>query len=401
MIPTFKNVTGGGKDGQWVYVENLNPDGDLSLRHALTRTDIQGPRNIGFKVTGDIYGSIDVTNVSNFTIHGDTSPGGICLRNAPDDLGDTLNIQTDNVIIDNLRIRPGYTDQPVSEGRRALNFQRTKGAIVSNCSLTWAYDQICGAWYGCEDILFYRNIIAEGFHSYPNGKYGMGCLVGDTIGGTGGGDVYFYQNIFAHNKGRNPKTNIAGIAHLWNNLIYNPGDWVIHLDNRFGPPRADVIGNVLIPGAQSNSNAQWLVRADGGAELFTLDNIGWSAGVVYNPDSVKFRTDPFMPDIPFNTVLADKLEDHLYAWAGPDIRDDVDARILRGIRNRTGTQIGNEADVGGYPVLVAPEPEPGSHRIRAMISIRPPVIEGYRIVSLDNVIKGADGYVAIFEMEAE
>lgn len=363
----FLNITGGG-DGQWVWVENLNPEGDLSLRHALTRTDIEGPRNIGFKVSGDIFGSID-TSLSNYTMHGATSPGGICLRNAPDDMGDRLNNRGDNIILDNVRIRPGYTpNSNTSESRRALNFQGTKGAIVSNCSLTWAYDQIVSAWYGTEDILFSRNIIAEGLYDYGNGKYGMGALIGDAKGGTGGGDVYFYQNIFAHNKGRNPKINIAGIAYLWNNLIYNPGDWVIHLGDRFGLPRADVIGNVLIPGSQSNNNAKWPVRADGNAELFAYDNIGpcrrWSdwddlaKGVIYDGENVDLILSPHQPDIPLEIVAAQHLEGHLLPVVGALPHDDADTNILYNIHHRTGSQIGNEAEVGGYPELVEPIPEP-------------------------------------------
>lgn len=335
----------GGLGGQWVWVENHNPEGDLSFNHALNRTDILGPRNIGFKVSGDIFGSNIVKQNSDITVHFN---GKICLRNFPDDHRDTLTFRTNNIILEQPIIRPGYAPNVPSEKRRALNFQGSRGVIVRNGSFTWFYDQGVNGWYGATDLWFVRNIIAEGLKPFSGGKYGMAALVGD-------GKVFWYQNLFAHNKGRNPKFNKGA---FWNNLIYNPGDWPVHIDDRFyGAAIADVIGNILIPGPQSNNNANWLVKADNG-NLYLYDNITpkrkWYdheqiKNVVY--DNIQVASEPHY-DIPFDLIAAKHLEEHLYEVVGPDTRDIVDQRILNSVRTRTGMQLKNESLVGGYPQLV-------------------------------------------------
>ena len=45
----------------------------------------------------------------------------------------------------------------------------------------------------------------------------------------------------------------------------------------------------------------------------------------------------------------------VHAGAGP-VRDAVDARIIEGVRSRTGRVINSQSDVGGWPVLEAGSP---------------------------------------------
>lgn len=337
----YDDITG-GQGGTVVQVTNLNASGAGSLYDAMTRTDI-GARIIQFTVSGNIVGVID-SDRSDITVAGYTSPNGICLRNPVDNFNDTLNLAGDNIILDDIRLRAGYNAGVPSEHRRCLNLQGSTGVAVKNCAISWGYDQIVGTWYGASDIWLYRNMIYEGFHDNSTGKYGMGCLCGNSSG-----SVYFYQNIFAHNRGRNPKTNLSGSGKtfLWNNLVYNPGEWVMHM---IGSCMGDVIGNVVIKGTNSNNNSNYLLYTQSAeGEIYHNDNIAVTR-TIYDDSLLTIRETPFMT-CPFPLETAANLTSHIVRVAGPTIRDASDQRIIRDIINTTGAQITNESSVGGYPDL--------------------------------------------------
>tara|TARA_R110002095_G_scaffold215803_1_gene211053 strand:- start:8150 stop:8614 length:465 start_codon:yes stop_codon:yes gene_type:complete len=102
----FGNRSQGGRGGNVLFVTNLNDSGKGSFRAAI---ESKGPRTILFRVSG----LIELKSTLKFrepfvTVAGQSAPSdGICLKNFG------LLIQTHDVIVRHLRIRPG--DEPAKE----------------------------------------------------------------------------------------------------------------------------------------------------------------------------------------------------------------------------------------------------------------------------------------------
>jgi hypothetical protein len=104
-------TTPGGRGGRIIKVTTLNPDGPGSLLEALAT---KGPRIVVFEVGGVIdLAKRDVRITEPFlTIAGQTAPSpGITLIR-----GQSVAIDTHDVIMQHLRIRPGDAREPKAGG---------------------------------------------------------------------------------------------------------------------------------------------------------------------------------------------------------------------------------------------------------------------------------------------
>lgn len=144
--PAFPGAEGfgasatGGRGGKVIYVTNLNPDGPGSLQDALNDPD---PRYILFKVSGVIPTTVEVPlNHGNFTLAGQTSPGGIIVRGFQSYAENSPS--SGNFIVRHLRSRRGDLSKyptPFWTGEDGITLGGVHNAIIDHCSFANATDE--------------------------------------------------------------------------------------------------------------------------------------------------------------------------------------------------------------------------------------------------------------------
>ena len=205
-LPAFPGAVGfgakakGGRGGVVLFVENLNDSGPGSLRAAL---EAEGPRTVIFRTGGTIEIKSVITVRHPFlTIAGQTAPGGgIAVKiDGKTDIG-TINIDTHDVIVRHLRVRPGPAIQGSENGDAITLLDKAHDVIIDHCSLSWGTDEVINGWYGANHITVQHCIISEALHQsvHQKGPHGMGMLFGDK-----NKRVTIHRNLFAHNNQRNP-----------------------------------------------------------------------------------------------------------------------------------------------------------------------------------------------------
>ncbi|MCW9706587.1 pectate lyase family protein [Fodinibius salsisoli] len=352
----------GGRGGKVIYVTNLNDNGPGSLRAAIEQ---EGPRTVVFEVSGTIVLEEDLTiDHPYITIAGQTAPGdGIAVRDG------SLEIGTHDVVVRYLRVRLG--DQ--GEGGDAISIQHGHDIIVDHCSASWSTDEVLSASTAEPDltnVTVQWSFITEALNPENHG-------FGSLIRGTGGARYSFHHNLYAHNRGRNPRPgNYNRNSHdvdpegllldFRNNVIYNwgGGHAGYNADSK-SITKLNYVGNFLIPGTNSENTG---IAYDTGSPFnkgYFYDNYygfekpesPWAL-VAFDEDwsqqqveaykqSQPFATDPietYAPREAFEKVL-------VHGGASLPNRDAVDKRIVNDIKNRRGAIINSQDEVGGWPEL--------------------------------------------------
>lgn len=382
--------TSGGTEGRVIAVTNLNASGRGSLRAAVNAT---GPRLVVFKVGGVI--DLDKNNIVIrepwLTIAGQTAPSpGITL------IRGGISIETHDVIIQHLRVRPG----DVGEAKRSgweVDAITTYGPnahdiIIDHCSLTWSTDENLSASGSRFDgpsgtsrrVTFSNNLIAEALDdsTHPNGPHSKGSLIHDFCR-----EIAVIGNLYAHNYERNPyfKSHTTGV--IVNNVIYNPATHAIQLgyaplqffefNPRPQPARVSIVGNILIYGPDTRlSPPVPLVRRvgqaylednriigrqpEGGVSRYLITRRARGRSYLRQPPRARIRTmavcrldeKPLWPEGLF-AVSAETLFEPLVANVGarPWDRDAIDSRIIESVVSGGGRIIDSQDEVGGYPVV--------------------------------------------------
>jgi pectate lyase len=358
----FGAYSKGGRGGKVLHVTNLDDDGEGSFRWAVEQ---EGPRTIVFDVSGTIKLKKGLTIKNPFiTIAGQTAPGdGICLRDAG------LGIAASDVIVRYLRCRLG------DKGRNgdAISIGKGENIIVDHCSTSWSTDEVLSAsthkpvlkkvtvqWCFITEALNPRN------HGY-----------GSLIRGTEDARYTFHHNLYAHNKGRNPRPGnchehnppdedpLGLLLDFRNNVIYNFGGVHAGYNNdKDSVTRLNYVGNVLIPG--ESSAEEWVAyktcspnnrgyfadtMMDG-----TVPNDPWSVINFgkWTPEQIAAykMTEPHETG-PIRTDKPQVALERILATGGANLpkRDAVDTRVVDSVRNRTGSIIKSQEEVGGWPEL--------------------------------------------------
>ena len=240
--------------------------------------------------------------------------------------------------------------------------------VIDHCTFSWAVDELVDT--RASDQTYRHCIVSEALHSplHPETLHSRGLFVASAAE-----RVTVIGNLFAHNAARNPVlSSVRAVA--VNNLVYNylgSGLRVTALTD--GPAEASLIGNHVITGADSNpprysinilsqhdTSRIYLSDTIMGEQTYATPAEHWafithqqSAG---DPTPVAAAVQVTAPPLQAPGLQPRRSGD-VYDWvlanagARPADRDEVDARAVSDVQNRTGRIIASQADVGGWPAL--------------------------------------------------
>lgn len=369
-IPAFPGAEGGGmfscggRGGRVFVVTSLDDSGPGTFREAC---EAGGPRIIVFNVAGIIRLKDRIRIRAPYvTIDGSTAPGdGVCIA------GNTVELDTHDVIVRHMRFRRGATD--VGDRNDSIGGNPIGNIMIDHVSASWGLDENMSMYRhmyrppdGGKDlklptvnITIQNSIFSEGLNTYHH-------AFGSTIGGT---NCTFMRNLWANNTGRNPSMGMGGDFTFVNNVIFN---WRHRTtDGGDGTSRVNSIGNWFKPGPGTPAGrpiAWRILKAESrtkppagkefgrfhvtgnvieGNEQVTADN--WAGGVQFaDEEDVKgqslddlartyaaaSRADAPFPHAPLRITSAQEAYDEVLANAGATLprRDAVDERIIRTVR---------------------------------------------------------------------
>jgi acetyl esterase/lipase/pectate lyase len=372
FLPAFPGAEGagaratGGRGGTVYEVTTLNDSGPGSLREAVSESN----RTIVFRVSGTIeLKSRLELNKPNITIAGQTAPGdGICLSNY------SFNIRTQNVIVRYLRVRLGDVTAQQSDG--VTIWRGSRNVILDHCSVSWSIDEALSLAGDVADVTVQWCLIGEALRrsKHAKGAHGYGSL------SRASGAVSWHHNLWAHNDSRNPRLgdNYNNPPYptfdVRNNVMYDYGSTCSGLTQ--GQLKVNYVANYIKRGPSSTathpisvggpSDMYFYIRDNqvDGNEALTADNSKFFNKVeIDGKRQVQTVAEPFaMPLV--RTSSAREAYDAVLVSVGASlpIRDVVDARLVREVRERKGRMIDSQTEVGGWPELKsAPAPADSDH----------------------------------------
>ncbi len=381
--------TTGGRGGKVLFVDNLNDKGDGSLRKAIEAT---GVRTILFRVSGtiELAKPVYIKN-GDLTIAGQSAPGdGICLKNFG------IRIESDNVIIRFLRVRPG--DQS-DEELDAISAMGVRNIIIDHCSFSWGTDE-AASFYENSHFTFQWCIVSESLYRsvHSKGDHGYGGIWGGNM-------ATFHHNLISDHSSRNPRFHGSRYNNdpelekvdFRNNVIYNWGNNSIYGGEE---GNYNIVNNYFKPGPATNKDVQFRIleltqwffdsrrnpdtltagkffikgnRVDGYPKA-TRNN--WRLGVqgkgVGEAEKAFSKLHKPMAHGEVKTECARKAYRNVLKFAGASlVRDAVDQRIVaeaESAKERYGASFGGggkgiidtPSEVGGWPVLASTRALPDS-----------------------------------------
>ena len=379
----------GGRRGRVIEVTTLEDSGPGSLRAAM---EASGPRIVVFRVSGTIaLKSAIRIRAPYLTVAGQTSPGGVQVRGNGQPEGDwgvwCVNGAHD-IVLRYLRVRMGG-GMKHDAGNNLLFYGTAEpgihDVIVDHCSVSWGSDTQLD-WYGSylDRATFQWNLIGEGY-------------MGQHIGGNRAPkNITLHHNLYANLGSRTPLMQHANVFDFRNNVIYN---WSGNNASVFGQfalnssAFGNVTDNLWIAGPEGgypylNVGNGGPVRIDGkpaeagGTKLYLSGNRGprspngsandWTGhgvntwdyyerdhdGSIHLVDQAQYDAGKPFPAPPVRldppSILVDKVLSAIGACKPS--RDAIDARIVKSVRDGTGTSRGGTT--GPWPDLSSGAPAP-------------------------------------------
>lgn len=365
-IPAFPGAWGGGmysfggRGGKVYVVTSLADSGPGTLREAL---EAAGPRVVVFNVAGIIRLKEKIrVRAPYVTLAGNTAPGdGVVIA------GNTVELETHDVVIRHVRFRRGETD--VTDRNDSIGGNPVGNIMIDHVSASWGLDENMSMYRhmyrpptGKElklptvNITIQNSIFSECLNTFHHS-------FGSTIGGL---NSTFHGNLWANNAGRNPSIGMIGDFTFVNNVLFN---WV-HRTVDGGDQRSlyNIFNNYFKPGPATPKDkpiAWRLLKPESERSKTVIDNFGkayvagnivednervtannWDGGV--QPDVRGERLDIALgrikTDIPHpHARLPIRPAREAYAFvlanAGATLpkRDPVDTRIIESVRTGIAT----------------------------------------------------------------
>jgi pectate lyase len=247
-IPAFPGAQGGGaytpggRGGRVIEVTSLADSGAGTLREAI---GAKGPRIVVFRVGGLIELKNRITiNEPFIAIAGQSAPGdGICVK------GQTLVINTHDVVIRHMRFRRGATDKDDD----AVKGYPTGNIMIDHCSFSWATN---------ENVSLYRqrSKTEAGYAPTKNitiqwsiSSEALDCSSHSRGGIWGGQNGSFHHNLLACNSEANPNIMYGERFDFRNNVLF---DWRHKaIEGGYGPASINVVANYFKSGPAAHGNA--------------------------------------------------------------------------------------------------------------------------------------------------
>jgi len=249
----FGAVSKGGRGGSVVHVTNLTASGSGSLREAVSGSD---PRIIVFDVGGVIEISDPITVGKNFTLAGQTAPGGITITGAqinvpgPWPIGDPV---LQNFVMRHIRLRGDHNYDRSGNNMDNMGILSSRNFIIDHVSMTGSGDESFSV-YGSTDFTLQwctieeSGLFGQGGCNHDEGNHNLGFL----MYGPEEMNITVHHNVIANHKARLPKITIpSGVVDFRNNVIYNWESWGSNLN---GAGYHNVIGNTYIVGPSVEEN---------------------------------------------------------------------------------------------------------------------------------------------------
>ena len=362
----FGRYATGGRGGEIVHVENLNDDGEGSLRDAVSKPD----RVVVFDVSGVINLKSVLIFSKNLTVAGQTAPGdGVVLY------GNRVSFSgADNLICRYLRIRMGTQG---TNGKDAAGVAKGNNMIFDHLSVTWGRDENFSInSTTSRDITIQNSIIGQGLQNHScGGLMQTGIENGITL----------FRNLYIDNKTRNPK--VKGLNQFVNNVLYNWGDGAAYnmSGDSEGPSLTDIEDNYFVVGPilhnWKNDGTGKIVDTPvnpakpfiGGNKLFSTcclrnvydsDKDGTLNGVEIEPlgnwNELCSGSPTFLNNVPevFAKIHQQTNATEAYNWivknagASLPVRDQVDSFLIDELMSlgTKGSIIQNERDVNQFPL---------------------------------------------------
>lgn len=333
----------GGRGGQVIHVTNLNASGPGSLQAALSTS---GPRIIVFDVSGVITDDEILITHGDFTLAGETAPGGGITLNAK--LNSVyMDFSVTNFIIRHLRIRP--TNLSGSQGD-AIRIANNSDFILDHISTSWGSDETIDA-YQSHDFTIQWSTIEESatYAGHPEGdfhNYGF-------INGPNGRNVSLHHNLFAHHSHRTPAI-ANGTSEIINNVAYNFKRGFNHHNDadEHGIAGFNFIGNYYKAGPNESDPIVILIDDEGletrskyymedlyynGVASDPWDLVIFFPAVSPDPCKAVHRIDAPGIAIPIDIQGSTVAYDLVLARAGAWPRDTVSLRTVAEVQNGTGS----------------------------------------------------------------
>ena len=361
----FGKYAEGGRGGAVYHVTNLKDSGPGSLRHGIKNSN--GPTTIVFDVSGTLTlkSPLLVENKSHLTIAGQSSPGkGITLRDHNVTIKDSKHI-----IVRYLRIRLGDENKKQGLSPDVMTVNYNDHLILDHLSLSWGIDGNSD-YRGNSNMTLQWLIYSEALNSslHHKGPHAMATSLRDCFGNT-----TLHHNIYSTSRNRHPT--------LGSGVKKGGANWIVDFRNcvnfnwrgetNLGGLKMNVVGNYYRPGPSTRRTQRPFRMKDHDTTLAK----GFASGNIFDEMPIAFNEDNYTAITYTNEggymsttrqrweaprefdcgEFAIPLQDAQTAYeiclkhsGCSRVRDTVDNRVIRNIRERKGTVIDSQNDVGGW-----------------------------------------------------